>query len=54
MTSFLGRLNFRVCNSKFTKTIIDQIVFIKSNFIVYRKRMIGSELLKSALFEFIE
>ncbi len=39
-----------VCNSKFTKHLIDQIVFIKSNFIIYRKRMKGRELLNPALF----
>ena len=54
MTSLSGRFIFRVCNSKFTKTLIDQIVFIKSNFIIYRKRMKGRELLKPALFESIE
>ena len=54
MTSLSGRFIFRVCNSKFTKVLIDQIVFIKSNFIIYRKRMKGRELLKTALFELIE
>ncbi len=39
-----------VCNSKFTKALIDQIVFIKSYFIIYRKRMKGRKLLKTALF----
>ncbi len=43
-----------VCNSKFTKFLVDQIVFIKSNFIIYRKHMKARELLKSALFESIE
>ncbi len=43
-----------VCNSKFTRILIDQIVFIKSKFIIYRKCMKGRELLKSALFESIE
>ncbi len=54
MTSFYQRLSFRVCNSKFTKILIDQITFIKSNFIIYRKRLKGRELLKTALFELIE
>ena len=43
-----------VCNSKFTKVLIDQIVFRKFNFVIDRKRMKGRELLKSALFESIE
>lgn len=54
MTSLSGRFIFRVCNSKFTKVLIDQIVFIKFNFVIDRKRMKGRELLKSALFESIE
>ncbi|CAK3350070.1 hypothetical protein VCRA2127O344_20775 [Vibrio crassostreae] len=54
MTSLSGRFVFRVCNSKFTKILIDQIIFIKSKFVIYRKRMIGRELLKSVLFELIE
>ena len=39
MTSLSGRFIFRVCNSKFTKVLIDQIVFIKFKFVIYRKRM---------------
>lgn len=39
-----------VCNSKFTKALIEQIVFIKCKFVIYRKRMIGRDLLKSVLF----
>lgn len=39
-----------VCNPKFTKALIDQIVFIKSNFIIYRNLMMDRELLKSVLF----
>ncbi len=39
-----------VCKSKFTKILIDQIVFIKSNFIIYRNSMMGRELLNPALF----
>ncbi len=54
MTSLSRRFIFRVCNSKFTKILIDQIVFIKCKFVIYRKRMIGHELLKSVLFELIE
>jgi hypothetical protein len=50
MTSLSGRFIFRVCNSKFTKILIYQIVFIKPRFVIYRKRMIGRELLKSDLF----
>ncbi len=43
-----------VCNSKFTKSLIDQIVFMKCKFVIYRKCMIDRELLKSVLFELIE
>lgn len=39
-----------VCNSKFTKILIDKIIFIKCKFVIYRKRMIDRELLKSVLF----
>ncbi len=54
MTSLSGRFIFRVCNSNFTEALIDKIVFIKCKFVIYRKRMIGRELLKSVLFESIE
>lgn len=52
MTSLSGRFIFRVCNSKFTKTLIDQIVFIKSKFVIYRKCMTSSGFILTQYFLF--